>query len=152
MHSRGMAAAFCRFCLIGFGGFQGQYLNGFILLHSYTGHHPCVILSTADGRNKILNHFTLSRIIPVHVYHPYRMHTASHCTVSLEHPLCACGKLGIATSREPDFPPKSRHTEFKGYRHRGPGRTIRDGGPRESENRRCRSTRTVRTAAKVSDL
>ena len=40
------------------------------------------LLSTADGSKKIVNHYcTLSRIVPVPAYHPYRTHTASHCTV-----------------------------------------------------------------------
>ena len=64
-------------CIIGFEGFRRLNHNGFILLHAPTIHTS--LLSTVDERTKVPNHCTLPRTIPVHVRHPYRMHTASHC-------------------------------------------------------------------------
>ena len=48
------------------------------------------------------------------------MHTASHCALSLKHPLRACGELGISTSQEPDFPSQSCHPEFLDTDTEGP--------------------------------
>lgn len=87
------------------------YPNGIRILENLA--YTTCVLSTADERKKRLNQWTLSGIIVVHVYHPYCTLTASHCAVSLEHPLRACIDLKIATSRNTHFLPPPRYTVFR---------------------------------------
>ena len=96
-------------CLKGFAGLRRPYPNGLIIILHTPAIHTC-LLCTANGKNKILHHCTLSRTIPVlPVCHPHGTHTASHGIVSLKHPLRACAELGIDTSRQPEVHNQSRY-------------------------------------------
>ena len=143
-------------CSIGFEGFRRPYLNGLLTLHTPATHHVCVYPEHGRWKTeKTAPLFTLSRIIPAPAYHPHRTHTASHCIVSLGHLHTAC--VPSLESTHPDnrsFHPKTRYyTEFRIQTPRA--RKTNTTGRRISRERachRCRSIRTLRTAAIVGDF